>query len=1021
MKRILLFGLSLFVSATATAQLPQIRITAVFPPGAQRGTSVDVTITAGSDLDEASELVFTHPGLKAVPKLDGNGNAIANQFTVAVDSAIEPGLYDVRLRGLFGVSNPRIFRIDTIPEIQEAEPNNTLEQAQQVAINTVVNARSNGGADVDVFKVAAAADQTIVFRTEAAVLDSLIQPVLELFDSSGRRVAQSRRSNQQEGSIVYTSDKDQTLTLKIHDTVYAGSNDYGYRLGIDSRPIVDFASPQIVQAGTDTNITVFGRNLPGGQPAEQTLHGVPLQKQEIVVNLKSADRRVVGTDSSATSLDTVMYSGIDGNLLPLAIRQDAVIVANETQSDEQLQNVSVPTTVTGSFGSELDEDTYRFDAKKGQQWQIDVLAHRLGSAADPMLIVEQVVKAPDETETVKRLAREDENKQNPGGANLPTLTSDPSFLLTAPEDGQYQLRIKDKFATSRGAANLTYAISIRQTTADFQLVVFDSLPSADGKAPPDTGAISLRKGGTYEVPIYAYRNGGHNDDIQLRVEGLPPGITVAQASIRPGTATTLLVFTAAADVGEVLAPVRIVGSSVNGDTSIEHAAAIATLVHAGANGLPRTARVSSSLLISVMKDEEPFHIQPALASAEMTQDQQLLIPIKLTRRAGFEDKVDVTFSGQPGNVDVPKVTIEKGQDSAVARFFFKENAAIGPATLLMYATAAVPYSRNPWQVERARQQVTKAVETLASTQKQLTDSKTAADEAGKNVTELATALTTYEAQLVAELTAQAKVQEELKTAISEKAEAAKQLVALQETLNAAAANQNPENVDLDAAIKLVQDATKAVNEASKPVVSLVTKINGINAQVVEKQKLVAEKSSQIAAAKTQMTVLQQTVAAAKAAVTTAEATLKASETQKKAAEDAAKKAEDAAKPKNLNVRSIAIPVELNVHATPGKIVAAVPDAGAIKKGASVAVKVTVTRKNNFAGPVKISLALPEGVKGITSDTVEIAADQTEITLTLAASADAAPADIGNAVIRAAADFNGRTAHFDAPIALKVTE
>ena len=1021
MKRILLFGLSLFVSATACAQLPQIRITAVFPAGAQRGTSVDVSVTAGSDLDEASELVFTHLGLKAVPKLDGNGNAVANQFTVAVDPSIEPGLYDVRLRGLFGISNPRIFRVDTVPEIQETEPNNTPEQAQEVAINTVVNGRSNGSADVDIYKVAAPANQTIVFRTEAAVLDSLMQPVLELFDSSGRRVSQSRRSNQQEASIVYTSAIDQTLTLKIHDTVYAGSNDYAYRLGIDSRPIVDFASPQIVQTGADSKVTVFGRNLPGGVPAELTLNGIPLQKQEIVVNLASADQRVVGTDSSATSLDTVMYSGIDGNLLPLAIRQDAVVVTNEAESAEQAQIVSVPVTVTGSFATELDEDTYRFDAKKGEQWQIDVLAHRLGSAADPMLIVEQVLKAADGAETLKRLAREDENKQNPGGANLPTLTSDPSFLLTAPEDGQYQLRIKDKFATSRGAANLTYAISVRPPMADFQLVVFDSLPSADGKAPADTGAISLRKGGTYEVPVYAYRNGGHNDDIKLRVEGLPDGVSVAQANIRPGTATTMMVFTAAADVGEVVAPVRIVGSSANGDATIEHAAAIATLVHAGANGLPRTARASSSLLISVMKDEEPFHIQPAFAAAEMTQDQQLLIPLKLTRRTGFDAKVDVTFAGQPGNVDVPTISIEKGQDFAVARLFFKENAAAGPATLLLYATAAVPYSRNPWQVERAKQQVAKAMEVLTAEQKKLADSKTAVDESAKKVTELATALTTYEAQLVAELAAQTKVQEELKAAISEKTEAAKQLVALQETLNAAAANQNPENVDLDAAIKLVQDATNAVNEASKPVVALVVKINGMNAQVVEKQKLVAEKSSQIAAAKTQMTVLQQTVTTAKAAVTTAEAALKTSEAQKKAADDAAKKAEEAAKPKNINVRSIATPVQLNVHLTPGKIVVAVPDAGAIKKGASVAVTVTVTRKNNFAGPVKVALALPEDLKSITSDTVEIAADQTEATLTLSAAADAAPADIANAVIRAAADFNGRTAHFDAPIALKVTD
>ncbi len=1022
MKQFLLFGLSLVLAATAHAQLPQIRITGVFPPGAQQGTSLDVTVTAGTDLDEASELVTSHPGIKAAPKLDGNGKPVANQFTLSVDPALAAGLYDIRLRGLFGVSNPRIFRVDTIPEIQEAEPNNTNEQAQEVSLNTIVNARSNSAADVDTFKVAAKANQTIVFRSEAAVLDSLMQPVLELFDAAGRRVAQSRRRKKQEAVIIYTSPIEQTLLLKIHDTVYAGSNDYGYRLSVDSRSVVDFARPQVVQANVDSTVTIFGRHLVDGQPTDMKLDGVPLLKKDVTVKLTAPEEQTVGTDSSAASIDTAIYSGLDGNLLPFAVRNEAVAAVIETEDPNASQVLSLPADVAGSFATELDEDIFRFDAKKGEPWQIDVMAHRLGSGADPMLIVEQVVKAADGTETLKRLARVDESKQNPGGANLPTLTSDPSFLLTAPADGQYQIRLKDRFAASRGAPNLTYTLSIRKPAPDFHVVVFDSFASADGKAPPSTGAISLRKGGTYQVPVYVYRTGGHSAEIQLRVEGLPEGISAAETTIRAGATSTLLVFAATADVGEIVAAVRIIGTSANGDQKTEHTAKIATLVHAGVNGLPRTGRVSRSLLVSVMKDEAPFHIQPGLVTVDMTQDQQLLIPLKLTRRAGFDAKVAIVFAGQPKNVDVPKVAIDKGKDSAVARFFFKENAAVGPATLLMYTTAAVPYSRNPWQVERAKAKVTQAAEKLADEQKVLADSKAATDAGAKKITELAAALKTYGEQLKVEQTAQTKAQADLKSAVTGKAEATKQLLALQETLSAAAAGKPPVGKELDVAIKAVQDAAAAVNEAVKPVVALVAKINGVNAQIAQKQKLVAEKNKQIADAQTQMTAQQQVVEQAKAAVIAAEKKLKTREAEKKAADDVEKKAVAAAKPKNINVRTVAIPVRLTVHTTPGKIVAAVPDKGAIKKGSSVEVKVTLTRKNKFAGPVKVALVLPEGTIGVTSNTVDIPADKTEATLSLSAAADAAAADIANAVVRAtAADFNGRVAHFDAPIALKVTE
>ncbi|MEZ6131939.1 MAG: hypothetical protein R3C59_25035 [Planctomycetaceae bacterium] len=1019
MKRFLLFGLACLCMTTAHAQLPQIRITGVFPPGAQRGTSLDVTVTAGTDLDEAGELVFNHPGLKATAKLDGNGNPVANQFTVAVDAAIEPGLYDVRLRGLFGISNPRIFRIDTLPEVQEAEPNNSNEQAQEIAINTVVNARSNGAADVDTFRIAAKAGQTIVFRSEAAVLDSLMQPVLELFDADGNRVAHSRRRKQQEAVVVFTSDKDQSLLLKIHDTVYAGSNDYGYRLSIDTRPLIDFVQPQLVQANVDTQVTVFGRHVPDGQPTEHVLHGVKLHKKGVTVMLSSSEQRIVGTDSAAASLNTALWSGIDGNLLPLAVRNEPVPTAIE--ADQPVQLVTLPSAVVGSFATELDEDTFRFEAKKDEQWQIDVLAQRLGSSADPLLIVEQITFAEDRTETAKRLAREEDNKQNPGGANLPTLTSDPSFLLTVPADGTYQVRLKDRYAASRGQPDLTYTVSIQKPQADFDIVVFDSLPSADGKAPPSTGAVSLRKGGTYEVPVYAYRSGGYNGDIALRVEGLPDGVTAAPATIAAGQVATMLVFTAAANAGEVHAPVRIVGTSTIAEQPVEHAAKITTLVHDGANGLPRTARVTSSLLVSVMKDQEPFTIEPALAEAQVSQDQQLLIPIKLTRRSGFDAKVDIAFVGQPGNVDVAAVAIDKGQDTGVARLFFKENAAVGPATLLMYATAAVPYSRNPWQVERAKAAVTAATEKLTAEQKTLDESKAAVVAGQKQVTDLTTMLKTYDAELKVVQAEQVKVQTELKTAIAGKAEATKQLLALQDQLNKAAANTNPEAENLDAAIKAVQDATAAVAEASKPVVALVAKIDGINAQIAEKQKQVDAKARQIADANAAMKTQQEAVVKATAAVTAAEAALKAQDAAKKAAEAEAKKAEDAAKPKNLNARSIAVPVQLVVHTTPGKLAAAVPGGGAIRKGTSIDVKATLTRKNNFAGAVKVALALPAGVTSVTSNTVDIPADQTEATLQLTAAADAAPGDIANAVIRATTEFNGRMAQFDVAVALKVVE
>ena len=136
-------------------------LSAVFPPGAQIGTSVDITVTSGVELEEISKLFFNHPGIVATPKMQdvaGKPTPIPNQFIVAVAADVPPGHYEVRTIGFFGISNPRFFIVGNQKELNETEPNNAREQANVLEFNQTVNGRVNGGADVDWFRFAAKRD-----------------------------------------------------------------------------------------------------------------------------------------------------------------------------------------------------------------------------------------------------------------------------------------------------------------------------------------------------------------------------------------------------------------------------------------------------------------------------------------------------------------------------------------------------------------------------------------------------------------------------------------------------------------------------------------------------------------------------------------------------------------------------------------------------------------------------------------------------------------------------------------------
>jgi hypothetical protein len=122
---------SLVGAPFAVAELPLITLTSVMPPGGKTGTETDVVI-AGNDLEEASALHFSHPGITAKVKAD-------KTFTVAIAPEVPVGIYDVRVSGRSGVSNPRAFAVGDLPELVKKEENTKPETAVALPINTVFN------------------------------------------------------------------------------------------------------------------------------------------------------------------------------------------------------------------------------------------------------------------------------------------------------------------------------------------------------------------------------------------------------------------------------------------------------------------------------------------------------------------------------------------------------------------------------------------------------------------------------------------------------------------------------------------------------------------------------------------------------------------------------------------------------------------------------------------------------------------------------------------------------------------
>jgi len=186
------------------------------------------------------------------------------------------GIQQIALRNGQLVPNRISYKVDTLPEIVEQEPNNSPDTAQPVTLPVIVNGRIDASGDWDVFRFEGKAGQEIVAEVYARRLDSPLDSVLKLTDTQGQQLA-FNDDHEDKGSGLNTHHADSYLTAKlpangtyfIHlgDIQRKGGPEYAYRLRL-STPQPDFelrVAPSSInlRAAGNTPLTVYALRKDG--------------------------------------------------------------------------------------------------------------------------------------------------------------------------------------------------------------------------------------------------------------------------------------------------------------------------------------------------------------------------------------------------------------------------------------------------------------------------------------------------------------------------------------------------------------------------------------------------------------------------------------------------------------------------------------------------------------------------------------------------------------------------------------
>jgi len=223
------------------------RLTNIFPPGAQRGTEVEVRFT-GQRLDDTKEIVFYTPGISAV-SMEASTNRIKVTLKIADDCRL--GEHQMRLRTATGISELRTFWVDALTNLAEVEPNSDIAKAQKIPLNATING-SIPSEDIDYFVVTAEKGQPLTAEIEGMRLGrGVFDPYIAILDKNGKVLGASEDSalGFQDGIVSILAPESGDYIVQVRETSFGGRDDYFYRLHVGTFPRPTGVYPVAGRAG----------------------------------------------------------------------------------------------------------------------------------------------------------------------------------------------------------------------------------------------------------------------------------------------------------------------------------------------------------------------------------------------------------------------------------------------------------------------------------------------------------------------------------------------------------------------------------------------------------------------------------------------------------------------------------------------------------------------------------------------------------------------------------------------------
>lgn len=480
-------------------------ITSCFPAGVQKGTSQLIQVTGSWTKWPVNVDTEFPEGITVTTKEDDG------VLEIVVSETVPAGPYYFRIYDSEGASNLVPIFVGSAPEIKEEEPNAKPGEWKTMDLPTVLNGQLKESGDVDIVGVKLAAGETVSAMVVANnVLGSPMDGIVQIADARGFVVAQNDDERNLDPQVSFTATRDGIYQIRLfafpttpNSTIgFSAAATYVYRMILTKHKFLDYCLPLSLSS-----------NLAAIRPMGLGFNGESL-------------------DAAVAINGHLAIPGVPGSIA-IPMFKGTVLTVPKPTKDAPMVEATIPVSLSGVLSEKDEKHVVQLnDLKKDMPLSVKVFARRIGFPTDPYV---QIADANG----VVLFTLDDKSRTE----------RDPEFSYKIPEDGNYQLLIRDLHR--EGGARFAYRVDVELDSPKISMSL-------------DRGEL-LKTKEDLLIPLTVVRTAGFNKEMEVSLKGLPEGLSAnVVKSEASGDSSKKVQLVIKGDPQGFSGPVTIVGSYEDG-------------------------------------------------------------------------------------------------------------------------------------------------------------------------------------------------------------------------------------------------------------------------------------------------------------------------------------------------------------------------------------------------------------------------------------------------------------------------